>query len=84
MARKVRPVLQEILAAIHWIEAAITGKTFTDFQSGWLLRHGVQRGIEIISEASRHLPAALLASSRNAIFFGLRQRPRDRKGGALG
>jgi uncharacterized protein with HEPN domain len=26
-----------------------------------LLRHGVQRGIEIISEASRHLPTALLA-----------------------
>jgi uncharacterized protein with HEPN domain len=51
-----------MLAAIHGIEAAITGKTFTDFQSEWLLRHGVQRGIEIISEASRHLPAALLAS----------------------
>jgi uncharacterized protein with HEPN domain len=62
MARKVRPVLQEILIAIEGIEAAIAGKTFADFQSEWLLRHGVQRGIEIISEASRHLPAAFLAS----------------------
>jgi uncharacterized protein with HEPN domain len=62
MARKVRPVLQEILTAIEGIEAAIAGKTFADFQNEWLLRHGVQRGIEIISEASRHLPAALLAS----------------------
>jgi uncharacterized protein with HEPN domain len=62
MARKLRPILQEILAAIEGIETAISGKTFADFQSEWLLRHGVQRGIEIISEASRHLPAALLAS----------------------
>ena len=38
------------------------GKTFADFQREWLLRHGIQRGIEIISKASRHLPAGLLAS----------------------
>jgi uncharacterized protein with HEPN domain len=50
------------LTAIEGIEAALTGKTFVDFQNEWLLRHGIQRGIEIISEASRHLPAALLAS----------------------
>jgi uncharacterized protein with HEPN domain len=62
MARKIRPVLQEILVAIRGIETAIAGKTFTDFQSEWLLRHGVQRGIEIVSEASRHIPPALLAS----------------------
>ena len=60
MARNIRPVLQDILMAIQGIEAAIAGKTFADFQSEWLLRHGVQRGIEIISEASR--PEALLAS----------------------
>jgi uncharacterized protein with HEPN domain len=62
MARNIRPVLQDILTAIQGIEGAIAGKTFAEFQSDWLLRHGVQRGIEIISEASRHLPAALLAS----------------------
>ena len=62
MARKVRPVLQEMLTAIDGIESALEGKTFADFQSEWLLRHGIQRGIEIISEASRRLPAALLAS----------------------
>lgn len=33
-----------------------------DFETDWLLRHGVQRGIEIISEASRHLPSALIAT----------------------
>jgi uncharacterized protein with HEPN domain len=60
MARKIGPVIQEILAAIEGIEAALAGKTFTDFQNDWLLRHGVQRGIEIISEASRHIPASFL------------------------
>jgi uncharacterized protein with HEPN domain len=64
MARKVRPVLQEMSTAIQGIEVAIAGKTFADFQSEWLLRHGIQRGIEIISEANRHLPGALLASHR--------------------
>jgi uncharacterized protein with HEPN domain len=62
MARKIRPVLQEMLVAIEGIETAIAGKSFADFQSEWLLRHGVQRGIEIISEASRHIPPSLLAS----------------------
>jgi uncharacterized protein with HEPN domain len=61
MPRKIRPVLQEMREAIDGIETALAGKTFIDFQQDWLLRHGVQRGIEIISEASRHLPAALLA-----------------------
>jgi uncharacterized protein with HEPN domain len=61
MARKLRPILQEMRTAIEGIEAAMAGKTFADFQSEWLLRHGIQRGIEIISEASRHLPPALIA-----------------------
>lgn len=61
MPRKIRPVLQEMCEAIDGIETALAGKTFVDFQQDWLLRHGVQRGIEIISEASRHLPTALLA-----------------------
>ena len=61
MARKIHPVLQEMLVAIQGIETAIAGKTFADFQSEWLLRHGVQRGIEIVSEASRYLPPSLLA-----------------------
>ena len=61
MARKIGPVLEEILTAIEGIEAALAGKDFADFQREWLLRHGIQRGIEIISEASRHLPTKLLA-----------------------
>jgi uncharacterized protein with HEPN domain len=59
MTRKAAPVLNEILKAIDGIQGALAGKTFADFEHEWLLNHGVQRGIEIISEASRHLPAEL-------------------------
>jgi len=61
--RKVTLVLDEMLAAIDGIQAAILGKTFQQFQQDWLLRHGVQRGLEIISEASRHIPDPLLAEA---------------------
>lgn len=59
MPRKLGPVLAEILAAIEGIERATRGKTVEDFQRDWLLKHGVQRGIEIISEASRHIPEGM-------------------------
>ena len=41
------------------------GKTLDDFSRDWLLRHGVQRGIEIISEAARRIPPELQASQPN-------------------
>ena len=56
MARPVCHVLEEILQAITGIEDALAGKSFADFEASWLLRHGVQRGVEIISEGCRHLP----------------------------
>jgi uncharacterized protein with HEPN domain len=59
MTRKVAPVLDEILKAIDGIQSAIREKTLDDFERDWLLNHGVQRGLEIIFEASRHLPAEL-------------------------
>jgi uncharacterized protein with HEPN domain len=39
---------------------ATKGKTIDDFRNEWLLRHGVERGIEIISEAAR-LPESYAA-----------------------
>jgi len=62
MERLVRPALQAILEAVNGIETATSGKTLADFSSNWLLRHGVQRGIEIISEAVRRLPSELQQS----------------------
>ncbi|WP_378943032.1 DUF86 domain-containing protein [Mesorhizobium sp. ANAO-SY3R2] len=62
-ARKISPILTEILAAIDGIEKATAGKSLRDFQDDWLLKHGVQRGIEIISEASRHLPDEIFVNA---------------------
>lgn len=54
--RRLEPVLQEISDAIDGVLSATNGKSFTEFQSNWLLQRGVERALEIISEASRHLP----------------------------
>src|SRR5438552_3589598 len=62
MERLVRPALRAILEAIDGIESATRGKTIEDYHANWLLRHGIQRGIEIISEAARRVPAELLAT----------------------
>jgi len=60
--RLVRPALRAILEAIDGIDNAARGKSLDDFSADWLLRHGVQRGIEIISEAARRIPPELQAS----------------------
>jgi uncharacterized protein with HEPN domain len=60
VTRKVGPILAEILEAIDGIETHTAGKSLADFQRDWLLRLAVQRALEIISEASRHLPDELL------------------------
>ena len=60
MARSVRPALRAILEAIDGIETAVHGRTLDDFAADWLLRHGVQRGVEIVSEAVRRIPATML------------------------
>jgi uncharacterized protein with HEPN domain len=59
--RKIGPILAEILEALDGIETATAGKSLEEFQPDWLLKHGVQRGLEIISEAARHIPDDLLA-----------------------
>lgn len=58
--RNVLVVLSEIENAIDGIENAVSGKSIADFSGEWLLKHGVERGLEIISEAARHIPDELL------------------------
>ena len=41
------------------IEKAIAGKTFRDYERSWVLRSALERGVEVISEASRHLSREL-------------------------
>ena len=62
MARKLKPVLAEIIETIDGVMAATDGKSLDDFKADWLLRLATQRALEIISEASRHLPDDLIAS----------------------
>ncbi len=59
-SRKIGPVLAEILEAIDGIETHTAGKSLSDFERDWLLRLAVQRALEIISEACRHIPDDLL------------------------
>lgn len=60
IARSPTPVMVDILTALEGIRNATKGKTFEQFSGDWVLRHAVQRGIEIISEAVRQLSPELL------------------------
>jgi uncharacterized protein with HEPN domain len=59
--RKVAPVLAEMLDAIEGIETHTAGKSLSDFERNWLLKLAIQRALEIVSEASRHIPDELLS-----------------------
>ncbi|KKX28276.1 HepT-like ribonuclease domain-containing protein [Rhizobium sp. LC145] len=59
MAREIRHFLNDILQSIAIVETAIAGKSFTDYQNDPILKLGLERAVEIISEASRSIPAEL-------------------------
>jgi uncharacterized protein with HEPN domain len=56
------PWLQDILEAITGVRAAVGGMSLEDYCASWTTRRATERAIEIISEASRHLPQSLHAS----------------------
>ena len=53
-----------MLESIRGIETAIDGKNYRDYERSWLLRSAVERGIEVISEASRHIPRDMKAAHK--------------------
>jgi len=57
--------IHDMLESIRGIEKALAGKAFRDFERSWLLRSAVERGIEVISEASRHLGRDLKAQHKD-------------------
>jgi uncharacterized protein with HEPN domain len=62
MARKTpRLYLEHIRDSIVLIERRVAGKTFEDFVADQDLRDGIERRIEIVSEASRRLPERMKA-----------------------
>ena len=62
MRKLVRPYLDDILDTIRGIEDTISGLSFQTYTQVWSVRRSIERGIEIISEASRHIPEELRAS----------------------
>lgn len=57
--------IHDMLESIRGIEKALAGKTFREYERSWVLRSAVERGIEIISEASRHLDRGLQAKHKD-------------------
>ena len=53
--RIVAPRLADIIEAIERIRRVLDGVTLEAFEQNWKKRWLVERGMEIISEASRHL-----------------------------
>ncbi|TDK37410.1 DUF86 domain-containing protein [Rhizobium deserti] len=60
MARDVDLIFDDVLGMISVVESAVAGKTRAAIDSQDLLRLAIQRAIEIISEASKHIPEELL------------------------
>lgn len=61
MSRPTRLRLLDILDALHGIEITLQGKTYDDYADSILLQRGVERWLEIISEASRYVPEDMRA-----------------------
>ena len=57
--------IHDMLEAIQGMESAVKGKSYRDYQRSWLLRSAVERGIEVVSEASRHLVDELKSQHKN-------------------
>jgi uncharacterized protein with HEPN domain len=62
MARRVEVVLVEILDAIDVATAALDGVGKSAFWADRFMQRGVERSLEIISEAVRHVPDNVLAA----------------------
>ena len=57
--------IHDMLECIQGIEKAIKGKSYRDYERSWVLRSAVERGVEVISEASRHLDQKLKSSHKD-------------------
>jgi uncharacterized protein with HEPN domain len=48
--------LDHILEAVTRIETLTAGKSFEDYTADWVMRDAVERNLERLCEASRHIP----------------------------
>jgi uncharacterized protein with HEPN domain len=61
VARSLIPRLTDIIEAIERINDVLAGVSLEAFEGDWQRQWLAERGVEIISEASRHLPDDLKA-----------------------
>lgn len=54
-----RPRLVDILEAIVGVREAMGEMTLDEYRTSWTTRRAAERALEIISEASRHVPDAM-------------------------
>jgi uncharacterized protein with HEPN domain len=64
MARSPIPRLTDIIEAIERVNGVLADISLEVFENDWQRRWLVERGVEIISEASRHLPDDLKTRNR--------------------
>jgi uncharacterized protein with HEPN domain len=57
--RNIRVVIDEMVDHIDYILAKTESQSITEFRANRDVRQSVERSLEIISEASRHLPAEI-------------------------
>jgi uncharacterized protein with HEPN domain len=57
--RDITVVIDEMLDHIDYVFAKTRGRSIAEFRANRDVRQSVERSLEIISEASRHLPAEL-------------------------
>ncbi len=61
VARSLIPRLTDIIEAIERVNSVLADMSLEAFENDWQRQWLVERGVEIISEASRHLPDDLKA-----------------------
>lgn len=61
MQRLITPRLADIIEACERLQDQLHNVSLEDFEADWLKQWVVERGVEIVSEASRHLPEVMKA-----------------------
>lgn len=59
--RSCRFRLDDLIESIDGIVATVEGLSYDNYVDSWQAQRAVERGVEIISEATRHLPEPWLA-----------------------
>jgi uncharacterized protein with HEPN domain len=52
---------RHMLDAVARLETPTAGRTFEDYAADWVIRNAVERNLERVAEASRHIPSELEA-----------------------